>query len=145
MRGSVAGSVGLLHKWLACIVLTVHTTTCGICLHKVHITQMSYTFVAYSVLAFAVIFIFGCLHMQEWAVTNHARVGSGGGSKKLAEPADLEDLSLDREKSPLHFTPEYLTLCSKDGSTYQLSVEGGKLKNLTQTPLHVSEEGGVGG
>lgn len=54
----------------------------------------------------------------------------------------MEDLSLDREKSPPHFTPEYLTLCSKDGSTYQLSVEGGKLKNLTQTPLHVSEAGG---
>ena len=83
---------------------------------------------------------------QEWAVTNNSRVGSGGGAKRLAEPPDMEDLSLDREKSPPQFTPEYLTLCGKDGSTYQLSVEGGKIKNLTQTPLHVSLEGGeVGG
>ena len=77
--------------------------------------------------------------VQEWIVTNHSRVGSGGGSKRLADSPDMEDLSLDKEKSPPHFTPEYLTLCGKDGSTYQLSVEGGKLKNLTQTPLHVSE------
>ena len=83
---------------------------------------------------------------QEWAVTNNSRVGSGGGAKRLAEPPDMEDLSLDREKSPPQFTPEYLTLCGKDGSTYQLSVEGSKIKNLTQTPLHVSLEGGeVGG
>ena len=82
---------------------------------------------------------------QEWAVTNNSRVGSGGGAKRLAEPPDMEDLSLDREKSPPQFTPEYLTLCGKDGSTYQLSVEGGKIKNLTQTPLHVSVEGERGG
>ena len=78
---------------------------------------------------------------QEWAVTNNSRVGSGGGAKRFAEPPDMEDLSLDREKSPPQFTPEYLTLCGKDGSTYQLSVEGSKIKNLTQTPLHVSTEG----
>ena len=80
--------------------------------------------------------------MQEWVITNHARAGSGGGSKKAADSPDMEDISLEREKSTPHFTAEYLTLCSKEGATYQLSVEGTRIKNLTQTPLHVSEEGG---
>ena len=50
-----------------------------------------------------------------------------------------EDMNLtsELEKPSPQFSTEYLTLCGKDGSTYQVSVEGGKLKNLTQTPLHV--------
>ena len=57
----------------------------------------------------------------------------------LRTKTDTDDVSLqsEHEKSPPQFLTEYLTLCGKDGSTYQLSVEGSKLKNLTQTPLHV--------
>ena len=55
---------------------------------------------------------------QEWAVTNNSRVGSGGWAKRFAKPPDMEDLSLDRGNPPPQFTPEYLTLCGKDGFTY---------------------------
>jgi hypothetical protein len=70
----------------------------------------------------------------EWVVT-----GVNRPTGSLRTKTDTDDVSLqsEHEKSPPQFLTEYLTLCGKDGSTYQLSVEGSKLKNLTQTPLHV--------
>jgi hypothetical protein len=69
----------------------------------------------------------------EWVVT-----GVNRPTGSLRTKTDTDDVSLqsEHEKSPPQFLTEYLTLCGKDGSTYQLSVEGSKLKNLTQTPLH---------
>ena len=50
---------------------------------------------------------------------------------------DSPELNVDHVV-PAHHARELLTMVSKDGSTYQISIEGSKVKNLTHTPLYVS-------